>query len=112
MEIADKMIVSLRYVMKNNKGEELENIMGGLPVSYLHGSGNILPALEAGLAGLKTGEKKSLSISGEMEQSVPGNDFHFDVIIDEVRMATENEIQKGKPIWENEKNECGPGCCR
>jgi len=86
--------------MKNNQGEEIENTMAGPSATYLHGSGNILPELEESLAGLKAGDKKSVTIQ------IP-DVFSFDIEIDDVRIATADEIQSGKPAREN----CGPNCC-
>ena len=97
MVVANQRIVSIRYIMRNNKGEELENNMGDAPIYFLHGSGNMLPALESGLIGLKPGDKKSLSISGDMLTGLP-EDYHFEIIIDEVRSATEEELLKGRVI--------------
>jgi FKBP-type peptidyl-prolyl cis-trans isomerase SlyD len=110
MKIAVNTVVYLRYVMKNNKGEVLENILNSAPVSYLHGSGNLLPALESSLEGSETGQKKSISISSEMS-SQAGDQFHFDILIDNVRPATEEELKKRKPIEKTAFNNCGPDCC-
>jgi FKBP-type peptidyl-prolyl cis-trans isomerase SlyD len=101
MQITEKTIVSLRYIMKSSDGEEIENIIAGPAVKYLHGSGEILPELEASLAGLKPGDKKSIALE------LP-DIFHFDFEIDEVRMATADEINSGKPLT---ANACGPDCC-
>ena len=103
MEITKKTVVSLRYIMKNKEGEELENTLSGPSVQYLHGSGKILPQLESLLTGLKKGDKKEVTVE------IPGT-FHFDVRIDDIRVATPEEIQAGNPITIAE-NACGPGCC-
>jgi len=97
MVVANQRVVSIRYIMRNNKGEELENNMSDAPISYIHGLGNMMPALESGLVGLKPGDKKSLSISGDMVTGLP-EEYHFEIIIDEVRSATEEELQKGRVI--------------
>lgn len=101
MEVAEKMVVSLRYVMKNTEGEEIENTMTGSPIHYVHGAGKILPQLEILLEGLKAGDKKSLSID------LPET-FYFDIEIDQIRIATPEEIEAGSPIL---RNDCGPDCC-
>jgi len=103
MEVTENTVVSLRYIMKNNEGEELENTFSGPAVQYLHGSGKILPQLETLLSGLKTGDKKKITV--EMP-----NTFHFDVRIDDIRVATPEEIRLGIPITITD-NGCGPGCC-
>ena len=100
MQITEKTIVSLRYIMKTSDGEEIENTIAGPSVKYLHGSGKILPQLEASLAGLKAGDKKSIILE------FPDR-FHFDVEIDDVIMATPEEIKSGTP---NTVSNCGPDC--
>ena len=110
MKIENNTVVSIRYIMKTGEGEVLENIMDKQPTQYLHGTGNILPALESGLAGAQQGENKSIILL--METGVGStNQFHFDITIDEVRSATEAEIEQGKPVEVPVKNQCGPGCC-
>lgn len=98
--IAEKTVVSLRYIMKNKEGEEIENTMNGSPVRYVHGAGKILPELEKALAGMKAGDKRSISIHTPEV-------FQFDVEIAEVRIATKDEIQTGFPLG---KSDCGPDC--
>jgi len=102
MEIAEKTVVSLRYIMTNKEGELLENTLSGPPVQYLHGSGKILPQLESLLTGLRTGDQKKIRVE------VPDT-FYFDVQIDDIRMATEDEILSGNPTM-TDNNCCGPGC--
>ena len=100
MEIAQKTVVSLRYIMKNSEGEEIENTFAGPAVQYVHGAGKILPELETQLNGLKKGDKKSITLE------LPDT-FHFEVEIDDIRVATIEEIAAGKPLT---INDCGPGC--
>jgi FKBP-type peptidyl-prolyl cis-trans isomerase 2 len=101
MEIADKTVVSMRYIMKSNEGEEIENTFSGPPVQYVHGAGKILPQLEKSLTGLRSGDKKEITLD------LPDT-FHFEVEIDDVRMATTEEMEGGNPTI---VSDCGPGCC-
>lgn len=103
MVIKKDTIVSLRYVMKGKNGEIIEDTMNGQAVEYLHGGGNLLPSLESVLEGLPAGAQKSFTIHDEQLT----HPVHFDVVIDEIRDATIDEITSGKPG----KEECGPGCC-
>ena len=100
MTVSPNKIVSLRYLMKNGGGDVIEDTMEQAPIQYLHGAGKIIPALENAIEGMHAGDKKVFFIS------YPGlsEKLHFDLIIDEVREATPDEIQNGKPS-------CGPGCC-
>ena len=109
MKVSADTVVSLRYIMKNKQGEILEDRMHTTAVNYLHGAENILPALEACLEGLETGQKKSISISNEISREL-NDQFYFDIIIDDVRQATEEELQKRKPDQPTTGNKCEPGC--
>ena len=63
MHISEHTVVSIRYKMTNTRGEVLENTMAGPPIQYIQGRGNILPALEAELNGLKTGDPIVLHVT-------------------------------------------------
>ncbi len=104
MHIQNQTVVSLRYIMKNAAGEILEDNMGAAPVQYLHGSGKILPSLESSLHGLKAGDRKVVSLKTGEDLTT---DFTFDVIVDDVRMASEDEILCGEP---GKAAACGPEC--
>jgi FKBP-type peptidyl-prolyl cis-trans isomerase SlyD len=106
MEIKNNTVVSLWYIMKNDKDEILEDNTSGDPIQYLHGSNAILPTLEQALTGLQRGQRKSVVISDE---HLRGH-FHFDVTIHDVRLADEKEIEMGKPSQPVANKECGPGC--
>ncbi|HWB28326.1 MAG TPA: FKBP-type peptidyl-prolyl cis-trans isomerase [Chitinophagaceae bacterium] len=109
MEVAENTVVSLRYCMKNSQGEVLENRLNAAPVKYLHGSKSIMPALQQGLTGMKAGDKTYLTISNEMDFRLDTS-FYFDVVIDAVRIATDEEIKLGKPVNDLKKEDCGPDC--
>jgi FKBP-type peptidyl-prolyl cis-trans isomerase SlyD len=100
MNVSLNKIVSLRYVMKNDAGDVIEDVMDRPSIQYIHGTGKIISALENAIEGMEAGEKRVFSISD------PGlsENLHFDLVIDEIRDATPEEIQNGKPS-------CGPGCC-
>ncbi|MGZ8549943.1 MAG: FKBP-type peptidyl-prolyl cis-trans isomerase [Chitinophagaceae bacterium] len=100
MKITEQKVVSLRYIMKNREGEEIENTFPGPAVQYVHGAGKILPELEIQLNGLKKGDKKSITLE------LPDT-FRFEIEIDDIRLATTEELAAGKPLI---VNDCGPGC--
>lgn len=107
LQIDNNTIVSLRYIMKNGSGEVLENNMDAAPVQYLHGCNAILPSLENALAGLSPGDKKSITFSDEQINET----LYFDVIIDEVRVATTSEMANRTPAVKPSDKSSGPGCC-
>ncbi|QEC66653.1 hypothetical protein FRZ67_04815 [Panacibacter ginsenosidivorans] len=107
MLVANNTIVSLRYVMKNDAGEIMEDNTNTAPYNYLHGSGNLMPALEDAMTGLSKGEAKTFSIADKLLNGI----FHFDVIIDDVRPASAKEIASGFPAKKITTDDCGTDCC-
>lgn len=107
MEVIKNTVVGIRYVMKNETGEVLEDIMDKPPIEYLHGSGSILPQLEKGLEGLPAGFSKMIKF--KTDENAAGN-FLINVRVDSVRAATPNEIESGKPEPKQSNNNCGPNC--
>jgi FKBP-type peptidyl-prolyl cis-trans isomerase SlyD len=106
MKVETNMVVSLRFVMKNRAGEIMEDIMECEPVQYLHGSGSILPPLENGIEGLRENDTKHLDFTIE-----GGGIYSMDVVIDNIRPATAEELTTGKPMEKTPDAACGPGCC-
>jgi len=106
MRIEEKMVISLRFVMRNEAGDVMEDILDCEPVQYLHGSGSILPPLEKGIEGLKEGDNKHLEFTIE-----GGGSYSMNVVIDNIRPATAEELETGKPQEKVPDGACGPGCC-
>ncbi len=59
--VAPNCVVSLRYVLTAN-GKEVENGT----IDYLHGHGNIIAGLEAGLEGAGVGESREVEVPPEL----------------------------------------------
>ncbi len=54
--IGDKLVVSMHYKLTDDDGKVLDDSEGLEPLTYLHGSGNIIPGLEKALVGKVEGE--------------------------------------------------------
>lgn len=64
MQIEDGSVVSFHYTLTEVDGEQLETSRdGGDPTLYLHGAGNILPALEKELTGKQAGDTLSVTLT-------------------------------------------------
>ena len=55
----------LEYLVRLDSGQVVETSMGKNPIEYVHGGGQILPALERALEGLREGEQAAFSIPCE-----------------------------------------------
>lgn len=62
MKIEKDKVVTLFYSLKDSDGNEVENNYNDTPMAYLHGHGNVFPALEAGLEGLETDATKTITL--------------------------------------------------
>lgn len=107
MQIAINRVVAIRYTMKNSDGEVLEDIMNGDPVNYLHGSAGILQLLQGQLEGLKQGNKKTVKLLAT--SGLTTEDFTFEVIVDAVRDASNEELLLGYPVTLTVEK-CEEGC--
>lgn len=100
MQISDNTVVRIHYTLKNRSGEVLDSSAGREPLTYLHGSGNIIPGLEAALAGHKAGDNVQASIEPEdaygkryeeLVQAVPRNAFPVQDIEPGMRFSADSE---------------------
>lgn len=112
MIVDHNTVVSMRYGMKNSKGEVLTSLKECPTFTFLPGSGLILPALESKLIGMKKGEEKAVVVSPQEVEGL-GEQFYFNILIDDIRLATEDEIRSGLAPTEDKTEDCGPACsCR
>jgi FKBP-type peptidyl-prolyl cis-trans isomerase SlyD len=65
MRVRDGSVILLDYLVRLATGKVVETSKGKGPIEYLHGTGQILPALERALEGLREGEQASFSIPPE-----------------------------------------------
>jgi FKBP-type peptidyl-prolyl cis-trans isomerase SlyD len=57
MQVKKNSVVSIFYVLKDDKGQILDQNEANQPLVYLHGCGQLLPALESKMEGAKSGDK-------------------------------------------------------
>jgi FKBP-type peptidyl-prolyl cis-trans isomerase SlyD len=105
--VAANTIVTIRYIMRNGRNEELENNMNGTPVRFLYGAGNISPLLQTQLNDLGPGDKKIVYLT--RENAGVDDDYIFEVTIDDVRNASPEELLLGYPLPIDENN-CDNDC--
>jgi FKBP-type peptidyl-prolyl cis-trans isomerase SlyD len=82
--IADNKVVSLNYTVKDDNDQIIDTSEGNDPLTYLHGSNNIIPGLEAALVGKNAGDAFEVTVqpadgygeyNEEMVQVVPRDAF-------------------------------------
>lgn len=109
MEITDKKVVSLTYVLRQDSAEGaiVEQVDNSNPLTFLFGSGNLLPKFEENLSGLKIGDGFEFGLSSEDAYGpvvdnaivdVPKNIFEVEGKIDENILKVGNMV----PMMDNE----------
>jgi len=103
--IKDGSTVSIEYTLKLDDGSTADTNVGGEPLTYVHGEQQILPALEAQLAGMKAEETREVTLSAaegygpvreEGFQEVPLEMIPEDAREPGSRLVGQN--QQGQPI--------------
>lgn len=104
--IKDGSVVSICYRLTNTAGEELDRAEKSDPFFYLHGSGQIIPGLEAALVGSLVGAKKQVRIEpkdayGEVDENlvtdVPRDNFPPGQAL-EVGMKFSADVDEGDSV--------------
>lgn len=99
MQIAQNSVVAFHYTLTNDAGEVLDSSEGRDPLTYLHGSGNIIPGLEKELEGHNDGDKLKVAVEpaegyGDVQpalvQEVPRDAFQG---VDEVQPGMQFQAQ-------------------
>jgi len=65
VQIEKNRVVVLHYTVRDEQGQVIDRSEGRVPLSYLHGKGNIIPGLEQALAGRTAGEKLEVTVPPE-----------------------------------------------
>jgi FKBP-type peptidyl-prolyl cis-trans isomerase SlyD len=63
--VQDGSIVAIEYTLTDDTGKVVDSNVGKEPLTYLHGSGQIVPGLEKQLTGLKVGDQKKIVVKPE-----------------------------------------------
>ncbi len=105
MKVEDHAVVLIHYVLTNDDKEVLDSSEGQEPLAYLHGTGHLIPGLEAQLLGKAAGDKMQVTVepvdgygefNEEMVQTIPRNVFEgVETIEPGMQFQTANEDGSG-----------------
>lgn len=62
LPVEDGKRIAIQYTLKLDDGTVASSNVGKDPLSYVQGSGDLLPALQAALVGMKRGESRAVSL--------------------------------------------------
>ena len=84
MQIADNTVVSFHYTLTDGEGQVVDSSEGREPLTYMHGTGQIVPRLEKMMVGHAAGDQFKVEVApeegygvrhAELEQQVPREAF-------------------------------------
>lgn len=99
MQIDQHKVASIHYTLTNNEGNILDSSAGREPLTYIHGTGNLIPGMEEGMQGKKKGDKFNLKVTPEkgygvksdkLMQQVPRSSFGAQLIEMGMQFQTNN----------------------
>lgn len=73
MQVEKDRVVSFHYTLSEAGGDQIEDNKESVPLSYLHGHGNILTALEQAMEGMNVGDTREVTLAPEQAYG-PRND--------------------------------------
>ena len=104
MQVAKDKVISIDYTLTDAQGTELDTSRGRGPFAYIHGTGNVIPGLEAALEGKTAGDQVNAVIPPEK-----GYGARDEGLVQELARSqfdTEDEIQVGMQF--HAMSESGP----
>ena len=69
--IGDNSQVTMHFSLKLESGDEVDNIFGGEPATFVMGDGKLLPGFEAPMKGMKAGDHETFTIPPEQGFGIP-----------------------------------------
>ena len=90
--VAEKKVIIMHYTLTTSDEQQADTSVGGEPLCYLHGAGNIVPGLETALTGASVGSKHHVEVpaangygerTGVGPQPVPRSVFPDDMPLEE-----------------------------
>lgn len=93
MQIAKNTVVMLEYTLRGESGQILDSSEGGDPLQYLHGSGMLIPGLEAALEGKSQGDAFEVTIPPE--EAYGARDDSLRQEIDRAQFGNIDNLQPG-----------------
>jgi FKBP-type peptidyl-prolyl cis-trans isomerase SlyD len=63
MQIGNQMVVTIDYTLTDDQGKVLDTSQDSEPLTYIQGSGNIIPGLETALEGKTAGDAVKVTVA-------------------------------------------------
>ncbi len=95
MPIAKDSVVSFHYTVATAEGEHVDKSEEGQPLVYLHGHGQIVPGLEAAMAGREAGEHLDTTVAPDQAYGDYEKELDLQVPLEVFPAEVRTQIQPG-----------------
>lgn len=92
MQISNNAVAAFHYTLTDDKGQVVDSSEGREPLTYLHGSGQIVPGLEKQMEGRAVGDKFTAHVAPE-----EGYGVHHPELMQEVPREAFQGVQDIQP---------------
>jgi FKBP-type peptidyl-prolyl cis-trans isomerase SlyD len=96
MQIEPQKVVSIDYTLKDDDGNVLDSSQGSEPLSFVYGSGAIIPGLEKALEGKATGDEVSVTV--EPEEGYGNYDESLIIQVTKDKFQDPDNVQEGMQV--------------
>jgi FKBP-type peptidyl-prolyl cis-trans isomerase SlyD len=103
MKIAQHVVASLEYTLKDDDGEVIDTSEGQGALSYIHGIGNLVPGLEKELDGKGAGDE--LTVRVEPAEGYGEHDDEMIQVVSRDEMPPDMEIVVGMQLQAESEDE-------
>jgi FKBP-type peptidyl-prolyl cis-trans isomerase SlyD len=93
MQIANQKVVTIDYTLTDDRGEVLDTSVGQEPLSFIQGTGSIIPGLENALEGKSAGDALKVTVSPA--EAYGERDEELVMAVPRDRFPTDREINVG-----------------
>ena len=93
VRIEKDLVVSFDYTLKDDEGRVLDTSDGSKPLSYLHGSGHIIPGLESELLGREEEDSFTTAVEPKDAYGVYSDELVFTVTKD--KFTDPGQVEEG-----------------
>jgi FKBP-type peptidyl-prolyl cis-trans isomerase SlyD len=85
-------VISFHYTLKDKAGQQMDSSVGSDPMTYMEGSGQIIPGLESALKTLKVGDKKNVHVVAAEAYGEKDKELLFDVPLSQFPAGEKVEV--------------------
>jgi FKBP-type peptidyl-prolyl cis-trans isomerase SlyD len=92
MKISKHKVVSFDYTLTDDAGAVIDSSLGHEPLAYIHGTGFMIPGLEAGMEGRQAGDAFKLTVQPEDAYGV-----RDDALVKEIERDLFGDVERLEP---------------